>query len=150
MQEEHGLSLILPPTGEIVSLDDAGSCLRALTEVRELEARLKEVKSQLTIALAGEFSRQGTKTLEIEGIKAELRGGQEIIWDIEVLEELRDLGLPEDRMDALIKTEISFRVDASQAKRIAAANPQYADVIDRARKFVPKANYVTVARKGGE
>lgn len=146
---EHSLSLVVPTTGEVISLDDAAGCLRALTEIRDLESRLREAKSELTSALSVEFSRQGTKTLEIEDFKAELRGGSEVVWDIEVLEELRDLGLPEDRMEALIKTEVSFRVDASQAKRIAAANPQYAEVIERARRVLPKAAYVTVARKGG-
>lgn len=145
---EHSLSLVVPTTGEVISLDDAAGCLRVLTEIRELEARLKEAKSELTSALQVEFSRQGTKTLDMAGFRAELRGGSEVVWDIEVLEELRDLGLPEDRMEALIKTEVSFRVDSNQAKRIAAANPQYAEVIERARKVLPKASYVTVAKKG--
>lgn len=146
---EHSLSLVVPNTGEVVSLDDAAGCLRVLAEIRELEAKLKEAKAELTSALSAEFSRQGTKTLEIDGIRAELRGGSETVWDTEMLEQLRDLGLPEERMEALIKTEVSFKVDAAQAKRIAAANPQYAEVIESARKVIPKASYVLVTRNGG-
>jgi hypothetical protein len=145
--EQPSLSLVVPTTGELLDLDDPAGCLRVLGEIRDLEAKLKEVKADLTTALAAEFSRQGTKTLEIDGIRAELRGGTEVVWDLEVLEELRDLGLPEERMGALIKTEVVYRVDANQAKRIASANETYADVVDRARRVVPKASYV-ILKKG--
>lgn len=136
--------LVVPVSGELISFDDPGACLRVLNEIRDLESRLREAKADLTSALTAEFSRQGTKTLEINGLKAELRGGTEVVWDIAVLEELRELGLPEERMDALIKTEITYKVDASQAKRIAAANEQYAEVVARARQVIPKASYVTI------
>jgi hypothetical protein len=143
-----GLELIVPTTGELLSLDDAAGCLRVLTEIRDLEAKLREAKAELTTALAAEFSRQGTKTLEMNGVKAELRGGSEVVWDIEVLEELRDLGLPEERMDALITTEVTYRVNASEAKRIAAANVAYSEVVERARRVIPKPAYVAVKTGG--
>ena len=117
-----------------------------LTEIRDLESQLREAKAALTDALAAEFSRRGTKTLELNGMKASLSGGSEVIWDIEVLDELRDLGLPEDRMDALVTTEVTHKVNASVAKAIAAANPNYAEVIERAKNVIPKAVYVTVKR----
>jgi len=120
--------------------------LRVLTEVRELEARLRELKAGLTDAIANECSRQGTKTLELNGYKAELRGGSEIVWDVELLEGLRDLGLPEERMSALITTEVTYRVNANEAKRIASVNPEYAEVIERAKSIIPKAVYVSLKR----
>lgn len=136
--------LVVPTTGEIVDAGDPEACLRALSEVRELESRLKELKAELTDALAREFSRQGTKTMELGGYKAELRGGTQVVWDVEVLEELRDLGLPDDRMNALVTPEVTYRVNASVAKQIAAANTSYAGVITRAKTEVPKASYVTL------
>ncbi len=139
-------SLVVPHTGQIVDLDDPPACLQLLSEIRDLESRLKEVKADLTTALSAEFSRQGTKTMEMGGLKAELRGGSEIVWDVEVLEELRALGLPEDRMTALVTAEVTYRVNTSVAKQLAAANPSYADVIERARTTVPKASYVTVKK----
>ena len=146
LPQDHGLSLVVPTTGEVVSSDDPAGCLRVLTEVRELEARLRELKAGLTDAIANECSRQGTKTLELNGYKAELRGGSEIVWDVELLEGLRDLGLPEERMSALITTEVTYRVNANEAKRIASVNPEYAEVIERAKSIIPKAVYVSLKR----
>jgi len=136
--------LIYPVTGEIVSYDDPAGCVRLLGEVRALEQKLKELKADLTLALEQEFSRQGRKTIEVNGVKAELRGGSGIVWDIEVLDELRTLGLPEERMDELMQAEITYKVNGSVAKQIAAANPEYADVIERAKQKVPKATYVSL------
>jgi len=153
---EHGttvarvtdFSLVVPGTGEVVDLDDPNACLRVLTDIRELESKLREVKGALSEALRFEFSRQGTKTLELNGMKVSLGADSEVVWDIGVLDELRALGLPEERMDALINAEISYRVNNSVAKQIAAANPQYAEVIARAQSRVPKTPYVSVKRVG--
>ena len=138
--------LIVPTTGEVISSDDPAGCLRVLSEVRELEARLKELKGALTEALAAEFTRQGSKTLELSGIKAELRGGSEIVWDVEILEELRALGLPDERMAALVTTEITYKVNAFVAKQLASVNEEYAEVLSRAQTKIPKASYVIVKK----
>lgn len=144
---ETGQELVVPTTGEVISADDAPACLRVLTEIRDLEARLRELKGALTEALSEEFARQGTKTLELNGTKAELRGGSEIVWDVEVLELLRDEGLPEDRMTDLITTEISYKVNARVAKQLASANPAYAEIIECAQKSIPKATYVVIKKE---
>lgn len=134
----------MPQTGEVLSLDDTGGCLRVLTEIRDLETKLREAKAELTLALSAEFLRQGTKTLEVDGIKAELRGGSEVVWDVEILGELRALGLPEDRMDQLITAEVTYKVNSNVAKQLAAANPLYASVIERARSIIPRSSYVSI------
>lgn len=143
---ETSLELVVPTTGEVISLDDPSGCLRALTEIRDLEAKLRDAKGALTEALSAEFSRLGTKTIELDGVKVELKGGSETVWDVEVLERLRDLGLPDERMAALVTTEITYKVNASVAKQIAAANEQYAEVIERAKSTIPKASYITIKR----
>lgn len=140
------VTAIVPYSGEIVSLDDPPACLKLLTEVRELEGKLRDLKDDLTEALKIEFSRQGTKTLELNGIKATLGADSEIVWDPGVLEELRDLGLPEDRMNQLVTAEVRYTVNGSVAKQIAAANPDYAEVIERAKSRAPKKAYVGVKR----
>lgn len=139
-----GEELVYPITGEIVAWDDPAGCVRLLGEIRSLEQKLKALKADLTLALEQEFSRQGRKTIEVNGTKAELRGGSGVVWDIEILNELRELGLPEERMDELITAEITYRVNASVAKQMAAANPQYAEIIERAKQLVPKATYVSL------
>lgn len=133
-------------TGEVLSREDAPGCLRVLVEIRDLESKLKELKAALTEALTQEFSHQGTKTLELNGVKAELRGGSEVVWDVEILEELRERGLPEERMAQLISTEITYKVNANVAKSIAAVNEEYAEVIERAKSIIPKTSYVVVKK----
>lgn len=139
-----GEELVYPITGEVVASDDPAGCVRLLGEIRTLEQQLKNLKAELTRALEEEFSRQGRKTIEVNGTKAELRGGSGVVWDVEVLNELRDLGLPEERMDELITAEITYRVNANVAKQIAAANADYADVIERAKQRVPRPTYVSL------
>jgi len=46
---------------------------------------------------------------------------------------LLDAGLPEARYDALVKQEITHKVNANEAKRIGGTNPQYAEIIERAK-----------------
>jgi len=49
-------------------------------------------------------------------------------------------------MSALITTEVTYRVNANEAKRIASVNPEYAEVIERAKSIIPKAVYVSLKR----
>lgn len=137
-------TLVIPYSGEVISPDDAEACARKLHEIRELERRLRELKNELTFHLAQEFERQGLKTMDLNGIKAELKGGSEIAWDIEILEELRGLGLPDERFNELVRTEVTYKVSAKEANRIAAANPRYAEVIDRAKQRYSTPVYVSV------
>lgn len=140
---EHA-QMIVPLTGEVVDLSQPDQCIRMLAEIRQLEAKLREAKSELTFHLEQEFQRQGLKTLEFKGVKAELRGGSEVAWDIEVLEQLRELGLPDERFNDLVKVEISYKVSAAEAKRIAAANEEYAAVIAKAQQRYNKPTYISI------
>lgn len=142
----ESVALVVPTTGEVVSRDDPAGCLRVLSEIRDLESRLKELKGALTQAIAEEFKRQGSKTIDLGEIRAELRGGSEVVWDVEILEELRAAGLPDARMDALVTTEVTYKVNARLAKQIAAANEEYAEIIERAQTTIPKSVYVVVKK----
>lgn len=142
------MNSIVPYSGEIVNLDDPPACLKLLVEIRELEGKLRDLKDDLTEAVKVEFSRQGKKTLEINGIKATLGADTEIVWDVGILDELRDLGLPEERMDELITAEVKYTVNGAVAKQLAAANPAYAEVVERAKSRVPKKTYIG-AKRGG-
>lgn len=139
------MTSVVPYSGEIVNFEDPPACLKLLVEIRELEGQLRDLKDALTDALKQEFTRQGKKTLELNGIKATLGADSEIVWDVGILNELRDLGLPEERMNELITEEISYRVNASVAKQLS-MNPAYAEVVERAQSRAPKKAYVGVKR----
>jgi hypothetical protein len=135
------------PTGEVVDLNDARACAIALDEIREIERQLREAKSLLTSAVALECQRQGTKTLHLDGgVTVELSGGTRVEYDIAALEKLRDLGLPEDRFTALVVPTVTYKVNAAEAKRIAGANSEYAQVINGARRVVDMPTRATVKR----
>lgn len=140
--------LVLHHSGEIVDLDDAVQCARALSEIRTLEQNLRELKTELTQAIVAEGRRQGTKTIQVDdGLNAVLSGGTETHWDIETLEQLLVVGLPQDRYDALVRTEISFKVNEREALRIGGANPEYARIIAAAKTQYDKPVYVSFKRR---
>jgi hypothetical protein len=144
---EQELTVVVPTTGEVISREDADACYRVLNEIRELESKLREAKGFLNEALAEKFSHEGTKTLELNGVTVELRGSSETVWDIEILEELRAAGLPEERMNQLLTEEVTTKVNASVAKQIAGANPTYAEIVERAKSVILKTGYA-VERRG--
>jgi hypothetical protein len=143
-----GMEIALPHSGEIISLDDAVLCAKSLDEIRQLEARLREVKQDLTRAILIESERQGSKTLYLDDdLKVEVSGGTKVEYDPEVLERLRDVGLPEDRYDALVRATVTYNVNATEAKRIAGANPEYARIIELARSEREAPHRVSVSRR---
>jgi len=136
-------AVVNPATGELLSLEDPRGCLFALRELRELEDRIKTVKRILSGAVAEEAARQGTKTLHLEGVTATVATKKEIQWDLDQLAKLVDMGLPAERYDALVKTEVTYKVSAAEADRIGKANPDYRTVIERARTDFEGDPYVT-------
>lgn len=138
--------LVVPGTGEVVSLENEIACIEALGSLRVFESQLREAKAVLTAAIIERSKILGTKTIHLPaGGKAEIRDGSEVEWDIETLEgELRDLGLPEDRISSLIKETVVRSVDGRVAKSVAAANEQYAACIESAKTIVQKPSYVSV------
>jgi hypothetical protein len=142
-----GMEIALPHSGEIISLDDARLCAKSLDEIRQLEARLREVKQDLTNAILVESRRQGSKTLHLgDDLRVEVSGGKTVDWDLDVLERLRDAGLPEDRYDALVRATVTYSVSAREADRIS-VNPEYARIIDLARSEDDAPYRVSVSRR---
>lgn len=139
--------IAIPVTGELVSLEDAAACGRALGDIRRLEQHLRDLKTLLTDSVVAECQRQGTKTLRLDDMTLTMSGGETVQWDIEVLEQLLDAGLPQERFDALVKTEVTYKVSAAEAKRLA-VNPEYADIIEKARTVLHAPFRVSVS--GGQ
>lgn len=145
---DTSMELVVPTTGEVVNLDDPMSVVSALTEIRDLESRLREIKGVLTDAIVAESRRQGTKTIELpDGRKAEVKGGEEVTWDSEMLErDLRALGMPEDRIREIVVEEVAYHVDTVKAKQAARANDEYALAVDAARSVMPRRPSVSIRR----
>lgn len=144
----EGADLVVPFTGEVVNLEDEASCTQALVAIRQFEQQIREAKSALTQAIAERARILGTQTLHLpNGQKAEVRGGPTISYDAEQIEtELRALGMPEERIREIVVEEVSYKVSAREAKRAAAANEEYAAVIESAKTVEEKPIYISISR----
>lgn len=144
--EEREVYLV-PAVGTVVTLQNATEVARALSDVRDLESQLRDAKRILTDALVEESKRQGSKTLQLGSLTAEIRGGSEMVWDTDKLESgLHAAGCPEALIQEIIHTEISYKVDARRATRAATANPEYAEAIKAARVQVEKPHTIVLRK----
>lgn len=136
---------MVPGVGEIVQLDDVAQVARAIESVRDLEGKLKDVRAELTHAVVYASVVQGGKTLHFEGGKAVVSGGKETTYDPEAIEEgLRAAGMPEQRIREIVKETVTYTVAAVEAKKAAAANPAYAEVIAANSRTFDKTPYIKV------
>ena len=96
--------------------------------------------------LVEESRRLGTKTLHLAQGTAIVSGGpaSELAWDVGELVRLLALGLPAGRYEELVETIVTYKVNAAAAKQLEAANPEYANVISKARSRVDKSWRVSV------
>ncbi len=127
---------VLPATPEnaaelLIAVRDLRSCMLGL--VRDCEA-----------VLLDESRKLGTKTLHLPAGKATISGGAELAWDVSTLARLLALGLPDERYNELVKTTVSYKVNAAVAHQLEAANADYAAVIDEARSYEEKPWRVSI------
>lgn len=150
MIEKHeSEALAVPLLGTVVSLNSPDEVARTLQDVRNAESQLREIKRILTEALSQESQRQGSKSFDTSAGRVEIRSGSEVEWDIDALEEgLRALGCSDNLLQEIIKTEVTYKVDARRAQRAAKANPVYGRVIESARTEHEKAPYVVIGDCG--
>jgi hypothetical protein len=139
--------LVDPRSGELLPAtpENAAELLQAARDIRQ---RILRFVKDCEAVLVDESRRQGSKTLHLPTGKVTITGGPGggLDWNMELLERLRDLGLPEHRWDELVVATVTYKVSAKVANQLAAANPDYADVIDRA-KLCPDVSWrVTVKR----
>lgn len=144
VEAEDASTLVVPFTGEIVSRQDPEHCARVLYEIRDLEQRVRDLKDALKQALLEESQRAGTKTLHYPGLDAVISTPVVTHWDTEILLELLEAGLPEERYNDLVTTEVSYKVNGLVAKSVSASNPTYGSIIERAKTKVPRATSVSV------
>lgn len=139
--------LVVPASGEAVDLNDERAVALALRSIRELEDALKQAKAVLNDALVARAKVFGSRTLHLDGIgKVEVKGGTETTYAAEEIErELREAGMPEERIREVVKETVTYTVNAVEAKRCAAVNPVYAEIIERHTTKREKRAYASVA-----
>jgi hypothetical protein len=147
--ERLNAELLLPLTGELVALDDPHQVAVALEGVRRLKGKLDDARRALEDALRFESERAGSRTLHLGDLDAVVSGGERVEYDeLELAEQLRAAGLPEERLAELIVETVSYRVDQRVARSVAAANPMYAAALERCRRVVPAPWRVAIKRGG--
>lgn len=141
---EHSTEIVAPTTGVLVDLSSPAEVAHALHEIRDIEDKVKDFKRVLTHVLVEEAARQGAKTIELGGLKVVIKEGEQILWDVDVLEDLLEAGLPQERFDELVKVECTHKVSKREADRIAAGRPEYAEIIETAKTVIPRVPYATI------
>jgi hypothetical protein len=128
-----GTDMVLPASGELIPLDNPPQIAQALEYLRDLEYQIRRAKEALTDALVEHSQLIGSKTITLkDGHTATIKGGTETIYDPEaIIDGLRQAGCPEDRIMEIITETVTYKVRAVEAKRAAAANPDYKQVIDQ-------------------
>lgn len=139
--------LMLPLTGELVDLRQPAQVAKALDSVRQAKNHLDQVRQLLESVLRLEASRQGTKTLHLDGIDAVITGGEKVEYDGEqLLRLLEKAGMPPERVMQIVEMVVSYKVNAARAKQAAGANPAYAEAVAQTRTVVPAAWRVSTRR----
>ena len=138
-----------PKTGELVPVTDTNGVAEAVMALREFNQRVRDAIADATTVLVAESRRRGAKTLHLMNTTVEIRGGTETVWDIPGLRAMLELAdCPQERIEEVIKTEVTYKVDARVAKQLAAANEDYKAAVELAQTVVEKPFYVKV--KEGE
>lgn len=131
-------------TGEMLPATTENAA-RVIQSAREMKDRIQDVIRNATVFLAEESRRRGTKTLPYGGGRAVLSGGASTEIDPEALRSLlTEAGCPEDRINAAVKEEISYKVDRAVCKQLAAANEDYAAAVELATRPIVKPFSVSV------
>ena len=125
--------------------------MQALAAIRSFESQIKEAKGILTQAIVDRSRVLGTKTIYLpDGSKAEVKGGPAAEYDTQEIEEnLRALGMPEERIREIVVEEVSYKLSVREANRAAGANEDYAAVIANAKKMEEKPFYISISRTSG-
>jgi hypothetical protein len=140
----HAPAELMLPSGEIVPATRE-SAAAVIVAANDAKRRLTEMIHAAHAWLAEESARQGTKTFHTDYGKLTISGGASVEYDPEVLgEELRRAGCPEERVNAAIRTTVTYKVDLRVLRQLTAANPAYQRAAAAAARTVEKALRVEV------
>lgn len=130
--------LLNPTTGELLEANVENAAI-VLDAARSTKQIVNDIISEATAYLAQEAARRGTKTLRSGDYELALSGGATVEYDAtDLIMLLREAGCPEDRIEAAVVATITYKVDRSVLRQLAAANPDYKAAIDLAAREVEK------------
>ena len=129
--------LVNVETGELMPATVENAAI-AIIACRNMKARINDLVAETPAYLDREAERRGTKTLHGETETITLSGGVGDEYDAtDLMELLRSAGCPEDRVEAAVVTEITYKVNRSVLKQLS-VNKDYAAAIELARREVEK------------
>lgn len=139
-----GTEIVIPLTGEIVTLDNPENVANALSTLQILQQQIRDVQVQLERCLVDHSVELGKKTILLpNGRKVMIQGGSETVYDAQaIMEGLREAGMPEHRISEIVTETVEYKVKAVEAKRAASVNPAYKEVIERNAETKEKRPYV--------
>lgn len=132
------VDLVDVETGEQLAptIENAARILDAVSRMRD---RLSAVREAATDVVREVARIQGVKTFHVGDLDVVLSGGPGIDYDPETLAScLRDAGCPDERIDAVVKAEITYKIDRSVLKQLTGANEDYKAAAELAERPVEK------------
>lgn len=100
---------------------------RVLLAAREMKQLIQGVIDSTTEYLLEESRRLGTKTFHTSEGDVVLSGGPSRDYDAHRLAELLlESGCPQERVDEVVKAEVTYKIDRSVLRQLVGANPDYA------------------------
>jgi hypothetical protein len=130
--------LVNVETGEALEPTVANAA-QVLQAARTMKQRISDVIAAATDYLASESAVQGTKTLHAGQTTVTLTGGASVEYDVMDLQALlMEAGCPPERLEEAVVAEVTYRIDRSVLRQLAAANPNYAAAIELASRTVQK------------
>ncbi len=128
--------LVNVDTGEQLpaTIENAAAVLNA---ARDMKKRMDDLIYATTLYLVSESTVRGTQTLNVGDVTVTLSGGEGTTYDAQdLMEALRVAGCPEDRIEQAVVATVSFKINRSVLRQLAAANPDYEAAIELAARTV--------------
>lgn len=131
-------------TGEVLPATVANAAT-VIQSARTMKGRINDVIAGATAFLVAQAAHQGTKTFNGGYGTVTVSGGETVEYDaVDLMEALRVAGCPEDRIEAAVTTEISYKVNRSVLRQLTAANPDYRAAVELAERKLTKPWRVSV------
>lgn len=159
-----GTDLIRPDTGELIPITEIHAGLEKLTmdaiggemteiadvldALRRLDAEIASLKRLLQGEVGARGEHLGKKSLRLgDGRMLVISGGKETTVDpVKLAAALRRAGMPDERVDEIVTTTVTQKVNLVLAKQAAAANEKYARALKRCSTTREKATSVSIEK----